>query len=144
MIHVDGDARPALGLTVEIILSNPSFGTGLPASHHVWEQRGPHCFTCVGQAEVSRPKRGQPWVVMVPLSMDGATPTAWGLMPAGTGHEIRQFPSAKDAMAEAERYLSIFHQYHQPHDNTELDLAEGNNRVAGSQLPIPGQSVKAP
>lgn len=108
-------------------------GADLLDQQYPWQKRGPNCFLCIGQAEVSRPKRGQPWVAMVPLTMDGTVPGAWGLLPDGTGNGIRQFPSAEDAMTEAEQYLSIFRQYHQPHTETALDLATGANAISGSQ-----------
>ena len=115
----------------------PSLGRspnpGPPAPPYQWERRGAHCFACIGAAEVSRPRRGQPWVALIPLAMDGAVAGAWALMrdPAGTG--IRHFASARDAMAAAEHYLSIFFQYHQPGRGEALDPAAGAGGVSGGR-----------
>lgn len=124
---------------LEIIMSKPASALNSPPDsdalnrQYVWERRSPNCFVCVGQAEVSRSKRGQPWVLMIPLSMCGDAPAGWGLMTHPTGEGIRTFLSAKEAMAMAEQYLSIFYQYHQSHVGETLDLTSGTNGISGSQ-----------
>ena len=70
---------------------------------------------------------------MIPLAMDGAVPGVWGLMRDHAGDGIRQFASAKEAMAAAEHYLSICVQYHQPGRGEALDPAAGAGGVSGSQ-----------
>lgn len=127
------------GAALEIIMSKPA---PAPNSHpnfdavnrqYIWERRSANCFVCVGQAEVSRPKRGQPWVLMIPISIRGAAPSAWGLLTYPTGRGIMTFLSAKEAMTVAEQYLSVFYQFHQPHTGETLDLASGISGIAGSQ-----------
>jgi len=101
---------------------------------YIWEQRDRNCFVCIGQAEINRPRRGQPWVVMIPRAVgDKSDQFSWSLLSEGA--KAKNFPNAKEAMAAAECYLSVFHQYHQPPTGERLDLADGNGRVAGGQKP---------
>ncbi|SHF52918.1 hypothetical protein SAMN02746095_03594 [Acidocella aminolytica 101 = DSM 11237] len=101
---------------------------------YIWEQRTDHCFICVGEAEVSRPSDGRPWVAMVPLIMDGAAPTAWGLMLNPSGEGVREFSSAEDAKAAAEQYLTAYRQYYRSGAQTGSDPATGKSWIAGSQI----------
>ena len=104
-----------------------------PAARYIWEKRGLNYFVCIGQAEVSRPRLGKPWVVLIPRIIIGETGgKSWGLLSEGDG--ARSFRSVKEAMESAELYLDLFNQYHETHSSEWVDISAGNIGISGAQI----------
>jgi len=81
---------------------------GQPTIRYAWDKRDNNLFVCMGEAEVSRLKVGEPWVVMIPNDINGLGQKSWSLL--SEDGCTRKFHDAKEAIENAEIYLNAFYQ----------------------------------
>lgn len=95
-----------------------------------WKKRNENCFVCIGKAEVSRAKRGEPWMAMVPLAYADALGSSFGLLQTDGGP--KKFKRAREAMVAAEMYLNILVQFCQGNGEESVEPSAGNLRPSAS------------
>lgn len=98
--------------------------------HFSWKKCNANNFVCIGKAEISRAKRGEPWMAMVPLAYADALGSSFGLLQTDGGP--KKFKRAKEAMVAAEVYLNIFVQFRQVNEEESVEPSAGNLRPSAS------------